>query len=101
MVRHLILSDGEAIAIEITGEWLGFHGDKDIWKYFKHHWPHLFPKLPDRSQFARQTANLWLREFISNFIELQSHIAPLSAALRERVYRKALLCGLDVLYCCH
>ena len=24
------LSNSEAIAIEITGEWLGFHNDKDI-----------------------------------------------------------------------
>ena len=54
------LSNSEAIAIEITGEWLGFHSDKDIWKYFKQHWSHLFPKLPDRSQFVRQTANLWV-----------------------------------------
>ena len=53
------LSDSEAIAIEIIGEWLGFHSDKDIRKYFKRHWSYLFPKLPDRSQFVRQTANLW------------------------------------------
>ena len=56
----LKLSNSEAIAIEITGEWLSFHSDKDIWKYFKQHWSHLFPKLPDRSQFVRQTANLWV-----------------------------------------
>ena len=43
------LSVSEAIAIEITGEWLGFLSDKDIWKYFKQHWSPLFPKLPDRS----------------------------------------------------
>ena len=54
------LSNSEAIAIAMTGEWLGFHSDKDIWKYFKQHWSHLFPKLPDRSQFVRQTANLWV-----------------------------------------
>ena len=36
------LSDSEAIAIEITGEWIGSHCDKDIWKYFKQHWSHLF-----------------------------------------------------------
>ena len=56
----LKLSNSEAIAIEITGEWLSFHSDKDIWKYFKQHWSHLFPKLPDRDQFVRQTANLWV-----------------------------------------
>ena len=34
------LSDSEAIAIEITGDWLDFHSDlsdKNIWKYFKQH----------------------------------------------------------------
>ena len=41
------LSDSEAIAIEITGE---CQSDQDnIWKYFKHHWSHLLPKLPDLS----------------------------------------------------
>ena len=56
----LKLSNSKAIAIEITGEWLGFHSDKNIWKHFKQHWSHLFPKLPDCSQFVRQTANLWV-----------------------------------------
>ena len=54
------LSDSETIGIEITGKQLGFHSDKDIWKYFKQHWSHLVSKLPDRSQFVRQTANLWV-----------------------------------------
>ena len=34
------LSDSEAIAIEITGEWLDFYSDlsdKNIWNYFKQH----------------------------------------------------------------
>ena len=28
--------------------------------WVKQHWSHLFPKLPDRSQFVRQTANIWV-----------------------------------------
>ena len=52
------LSNSEAIAIAMTGGWLDLHSNKDIWKYFKQHWSHLFPKLPDRSQLVRQTANL-------------------------------------------
>ncbi|WBA80082.1 hypothetical protein [Endozoicomonas sp. GU-1] len=27
------LSDSEVITIEMVGEWLGYHKDKDIWKY--------------------------------------------------------------------
>jgi IS5 family transposase len=53
------LSDSEVITMEIVGEYLGFHKDKDIYKYFKWHWHHLFPELPERSNFVRQSANLW------------------------------------------
>ena len=44
--------------MEIVGEFLGNDCDKSIWKYFKSHWTHFFPKIPDRSNFARQAANL-------------------------------------------
>lgn len=53
------LSDSEAIAMEIVGEYLGHETDKDIYQYFRRHWLKLFPQLPDRSNFARQVANLW------------------------------------------
>lgn len=53
------LSDSEVITMEIVGEYLGFYKDKDIYKYFKRHWSNLFPKLPERSNFVRQCANLW------------------------------------------
>ena len=45
--------------MEIVAEWLGFHEDKAIWKYFHRDWLHFFPSLPDRSQFVRQGSNLW------------------------------------------
>lgn len=54
------LADSEIITMEIVGEWLGCHHDKAIWTYFKQHWTHLFPTIPDRSQFVRQAANLWV-----------------------------------------
>ncbi len=47
------LKDSEVIAIEIVGEFLGMDCDKTIWEYFKRHWSHFFPKIPDRSNFAR------------------------------------------------
>jgi Transposase DDE domain len=52
------LRDSEVIAIEIVGEFLGMDCDKTIWEYFKGHWSHFFPKIPDRSNFVRQAANL-------------------------------------------
>jgi IS5 family transposase len=53
------LADSEAITMEIVGEYLGFDTDEGIYKYFDRHWRALFPGLPDRSNFARQCANLW------------------------------------------
>lgn len=52
------LEDSEVITMEIVGEFLGKDGDKTIWEYFKSHWPHFFPKIPDRTTFVRQAANL-------------------------------------------
>lgn len=52
------LTDSEVITMEIVGECLGFDGDKQIWQYFKGHWSHFFPAIPNRTTFARQAANL-------------------------------------------
>ena len=53
------LADSEVITMEIVGEFKGFKEDKSIYHYFKQHWNNLFPRLPDRSNFVRQSANLW------------------------------------------
>jgi IS5 family transposase len=53
------LADSEVITMEIVGEYLGFHNDEAVYHYFDRHWKHLFPNLPDRSNFVRQCANLW------------------------------------------
>lgn len=52
------LSDSEVITIEIIGEFLGLDTDKKIWEYFLQHWKPWFPKLPCRTTFVRQAANL-------------------------------------------
>jgi len=52
------LEDAEVISMEIVGEFFGIDCDKAIWEYFKGHWSHFFPKIPDRCNFARQAANL-------------------------------------------
>ncbi|MCW5206629.1 hypothetical protein VU08_06840 [Desulfobulbus sp. F5] len=53
------LTDEEVITIEICGEYFQLECDKDIFAYFHTHYLHFFPKLADRSLFARQAANLW------------------------------------------
>jgi hypothetical protein len=52
------LSDSEVLTIEIIGEFLEIDADKSIWRYFKDNWLTLFPKLGNRTTFARQAANL-------------------------------------------
>lgn len=52
------LQDSEVITMEIVGEFLGKDCDKSIWEYFRSHWRHFFPRIPDRSNFVRQAANL-------------------------------------------
>ena len=56
--RYPQLTDSEVISMEVVGEFLGKDCDKSIWEYFKSHWLHFFPMIPDRSNFARQAANL-------------------------------------------
>lgn len=53
------LTDEEVITIEIRGEYFKLECDKDIFAYFRAHYPHFFQKLADRSLFVRQAANLW------------------------------------------
>lgn len=69
------LSDSEAITMELIGEYLGFHSDQEIYNYFHQHWNHWFPKLPDRSNFIRQCANLWdvKQRFFDHISRFQDH----------------------------
>jgi hypothetical protein len=66
------LRDSEVITMEIVGEFLGQDCDKSIWKYFKSHWKHFFPKIPDRSNFVRQAANLHI---IKRFLQARLALA--------------------------
>lgn len=66
------LADSEVIAMELVGEYLGLRTDEGIHHYFRRHWHHLFPNLPDRSNFVRQCANVWdvkqsFFEYLSGF----------------------------------
>jgi hypothetical protein len=46
------------LTIGVVGEFLGMQEDTKIWRYFKTHYFSWFPKLGERSVFARQIANL-------------------------------------------
>ena len=53
------LTDEEVITMEICGEYFKIECEKDLFAYFHQHYLHFFPKLSDRTLFARQAANLW------------------------------------------
>ncbi len=53
------LSDEEVITMEICGEYFKLRKDCDLYNYFAAHYHHFFPRLPNRSLFVRQAANLW------------------------------------------
>jgi hypothetical protein len=61
--------------MELIGEYLGFHTDKDICNYFDQHWKSWFPDLPDRNNFIRQCANLWdvKQRFFEHISRFQDH----------------------------
>lgn len=52
-------TDEEVITLEVCGECFGLNTDEAIYDYFDAHYRHFFPKLPERSLFVRQAANLW------------------------------------------
>lgn len=52
-------SDAEVMTLELVAELMGYEQDKQAWAYFRRHWLEWFPKLPSRSTYVRQAANLW------------------------------------------
>lgn len=65
------LTDAEVITIEICGEFFKLHEDTEIYKYFKQHYRHFFPNLPDRATFVRQAANLWQIKLLCQMLMTQ------------------------------
>ncbi len=63
------LTDGEVITMEITGEFIGKDQDKNVWQYFHNHWHSWFPHLGSRSNYVKQSANLWdLKDLIQGYL---------------------------------
>lgn len=52
-------TDEEVMTIEICGECFGLNSDEAIYDHFHSYYRAFFPKLPERSLFVRQAANLW------------------------------------------
>jgi hypothetical protein len=89
--RYPKLTDSEVITMEIVGEFLGKDCDKSIWEYFKSHWSHFFPMIPDRSNFVRQAANLHIMKRM-----LQERLAITLGALADSLH---LIDGLPMPVC--
>jgi hypothetical protein len=66
------LTDGEVITMEIVGEFMGKDQDKSVWRYFRNHWHSWFPHLGSRSNYVKQSANLWdLKGLIQGYLARQ------------------------------
>lgn len=76
------LSDSEVLTLEIVGEFLGYHSDTGIWRYFRRHWSAWFPALGERSTFTRQAAHLWRYKQL-----LHQHLLQELAAQQGDLYR--------------
>jgi hypothetical protein len=53
------LSDAECLTIEIVGQYLGYHTQKQLYEQMHERFGTWFPALKDRPAFVRQSANLW------------------------------------------
>jgi Transposase DDE domain len=86
------LSDSEVITMEIVAEYQGIDTDQGMWQYFQRHWLSWFPKLPSRSTFVRQAANLWQYKE-----RLQQQLAVQLGAFADDLH---LVDGIPIRLCC-
>ena len=75
------LTDAELITMEIVGEFLEKDTDTKIWRYFKNHWHNWFPNLGSRTNFVKQSANLWCVKK-----ELQHKLAEKMGAISDNIH---------------
>ena len=85
------LMDSEVMTMEVVGEALGYDDDKNLWRYFKTHWWHFFPKMPERTTFVRQAANLHELKHL-----LQTRIAAELGGYADRLH---IIDGLPIPVC--
>jgi len=53
------LTDEECLTVEIVGQFLGYHNQKQLYERMHERFGSWFPGLKDRAAFVRQSANLW------------------------------------------
>ncbi len=75
-------TDAEVITLEIVAEYMGLEQDKQAWKYFNRHWQDWFPRLPSRTTYVRQCANLWRAKQ-----QLQTALCHEMGVLDSRIHR--------------
>lgn len=54
--RRRALSRSEVLCLSIFGQWYRFRSERDFYRFAQQRLRHLFPELPDRSQFVRAQA---------------------------------------------
>lgn len=54
--RRSALSRSEVLSLSIFGQWYRFRSERDFYRFALQRLRHLFPELPDRSQFVRAQA---------------------------------------------
>lgn len=64
------LSRAEAVTLCLFGQWSRFQSERDFYRFCDQRLRHLFPRLPDRSQFNRQ-----LRKHYTVYCAFLSHLA--------------------------
>ncbi len=73
-------TDEEVLTLEICGEYFGFDHDEALYTYFADHYRHFFQRLPSRTTFVRQMANLG---FVK--IRLQQRLTQVSGQAADAV----------------
>jgi hypothetical protein len=93
------LADSEVLTMEVVGEFLGYHQDKALFRYFRDHFRHFFPALRQvhRTTFLRQAANLWkvkesIWQYLLTVVDYNPQLAivdslPLPVCQFARAYR--------------
>jgi hypothetical protein len=56
------LDVSEVLSLTVLSRWMRFRSDRDFYRYAQRHWRKAFPRLPERSRFARlmPAAGPWL-----------------------------------------
>lgn len=61
--------------MKIVGEFIDKDQNKSVWRYFRNHWHSWFSDLGSRSNYVKQSANLWdLKGLIQDYLVQQMNV---------------------------